>query len=68
MRKIIIEIIKKQSRHITFIPDHLRIFNSPDGGLAKVIAKSSWGILRGLESLSQLFYSHNGLKGVSKEN
>ena len=37
--------------------DHLRVFNAQHGiGLARIVAKSTWGILRGLQSLSQLFY------------
>ena len=48
-------------RLIFFIfTDHLRVANSLSKiGFAKIVAKTSWGILRGLQSLSQLFYNDN---------
>ena len=49
--------INKFLKSKNFIHDHLDEIkiNSPDDpGLAKIIAFTNWGILRGLESFSQL--------------
>ena len=58
---------------LLFFADHLRVFNTPNGiGLARIVAKSTWGILRGLQSLSQLFYRQeinstwNQVSGLSR--
>ena len=58
---------------LLFFADHLRVFNIGHGiGLARIVAKSTWGILRGLQSLSQLFYRQeinstwNQVSGLSR--
>ena len=58
---------------LLFFADHLRVFNTGHGiGLARIVAKSTWGILRGLQSLSQLFYRQeinstwNQVSGLSR--
>ena len=43
--------------HIIYSTDEIKIDAADEPGLARIIAFSDWGILRGMESFSQLVYS-----------
>jgi hypothetical protein len=48
-------------------PDEIKVDTDDEPGRARVIAFTAWGILRGLESFSQLIYTDDELPGQVSE-